>query len=124
MSFFGSTSLRVHAILHEFPRELDDADINNIQNTLRSLGFNPNMSSQFGYKVEYVFASNVEWQEETRLVFYIQRVQRRFFDTEYKLNDPIYWFLVFSQFSTFTQRGYFLISDFINEEQFVKFGLE
>jgi hypothetical protein len=124
MSFFGSRSLRVHAILHEFPRELDDADINNIRNTLRSLGFNPNMSSQFGYKIEYVFASNVEWQKETRLVFYIQRIQRRFFDTEYILNDPIYWFLVFNQFNTFTQRGYFLISDFINEEQFVKFGLE
>ncbi|MDR0321970.1 MAG: hypothetical protein LBI28_10735 [Treponema sp.] len=124
MSFFGRTFLRVHAILHEFPRELDDTDIDNIKDTLRSLGFNPNISSQFGYKVEYVFVSNVDWQRETRLVFYIQRIQRQYFDSEYKLNDPIYWFLGFNHFNTFTQRGYFLISDFINEEQFINLGLE
>jgi hypothetical protein len=124
LSLFGTRSLRVHAILHEFPRELDDADIDNVKNTLRSLGFHPDMSSQFGYKVEYVFASNVEWENETRLVFFIQKIQRQYFEKEYTLNDPIYWFLVFTQFNTFTQRGYFLISDFRNEQQFIKLGLE
>jgi hypothetical protein len=124
ISLFGNRSFRVHAILHEFPREIDDADIINIKSTLRSLGFHPDMSSQFGYKVEYVFSSKVDWEKETRLVFYIQKVQRQYFDKEYKLNDPVYWFLVFNQFNTFTQRGYILISDFMNEEQFVKYGLE
>ncbi|MDR1838415.1 MAG: hypothetical protein LBQ93_02355 [Treponema sp.] len=124
MSYFGNKSFRVRAILRDFPRELDNADIDNIRSTLRSLGFNPNMASQFGYKIEYVFASNVDWQEETRLVFYIQKIQRQYFENEYNINDTIYWFLVFNQFNTFTQRGYFLVSDFINEEQFVKFGLK
>jgi len=124
MRLFGNSSFRVRAVLHDFPRELDNADIDNIRYTLRSLGFNPNMASQFGYKIEYVFASNVDWQEETRLVFYIQKVQRQYFENEYNINDTIYWFLVFNQFNTFTQRGYFLVSDFINKEQFVKFGLE
>ena len=124
MSFFGSRSFRVHAILNEFPREIDDNDLNNIRSTLRSLGFNPDMASEFGYKIEYIFPSNVYWKEETRLIFFIQKVQRQYFEREYKLNDTIYWFLVFSQFSTFTQEGYFLISDFINKEQFVRYGLE
>jgi signal recognition particle subunit SEC65 len=124
MSLFGKRSLRVHAILHEFPKDVNNTDINNIKNTLRSLGFNPDMSSQFGYKVEYVFPSRVEWEKETRLIFYIQKVQRQHFEKEYKLNDPIYWFLVFNQFNTFTQRGYILISDFISKEQFIKYKLE
>jgi hypothetical protein len=124
ISIFGNKSFRVRAILHEFPRELDNADIDNIRSTLKSLGFNPDMASQFGYKIEYVYASNVDWQKEARLVFYIQTVQKQYFEKEYKINDTIYWFLVFSQFNTFTQRGYFIISDFINEEQFLKYGLK
>jgi hypothetical protein len=124
MSIFGNRALRVHAVLHEFPVELDSDDVDNIKAALTSLGFNPAQASQFGYKVEYVYASNVDWQKETRLVFYIQKIQRQYFENEYKINDTIYWFLVFRQFNTLTQRGYFLVSDFINEEQFVKFGLE
>lgn len=118
MKIYGNTNLRVRAILHEFPKEIDETDINNIRSTLRSLGFPPDRASEFGYKVEFVYPSDVEWQKETRLVFYIQKVQRVYFEREYKLNDPIYWFIVFSTFNTFTQRGYFLVSDFMNEAQF------
>ena len=124
MSFFGKKTLRVHAILHEFPKEIDNVDTNNIRYTLRSLGLHPDMADEFGYKFEYIIQSNVSWQEETRLVFYIQKVQRQYFENEYKLNDPIYWFIVFNQFNTHSQTGYFLVSDFINKEQFIKYGLK
>jgi hypothetical protein len=55
---------------------------------------------------------------DIKLIFYIQKVQRNYFEKE---NDPIYWFIVFNRFNTFIQEGYFLVSDFINEEQFIKY---
>ena len=124
VTHFRSRAYRVHAILHEFPVELDNNDIENIRSTLSSLGFNPDRVFEFGYKIEYVYSAGVDWQEEAKLILYIQKVQRQYFENEYKINDPIYWFVVFSQFNTFTQKGYFLVSDFINEEQFIGYGLE
>ena len=123
LSIFGNTAVRIRAILHEFPKELDDNDILNIRYTLQSLGFNPNMVSEFGYKVEYVYPSNVEWQEETRLIFFIQNVQRQYFEKEYELNDIIYWFAVFKELNTFSQIGYFIVSDFLNTEQFLNLNI-
>ena len=110
--------IRVRAILHEFPKKIDNSDINNIRDTLRSMGFNPKMASLFAYKVEYVFPSNVSWEKETKLIFYIQEVQRKYFESEYQLNDTIFWFISFRQFNEFTQRGYFIVSDFLNQKQF------
>ena len=118
MIIWDKKDIRVRAVLNEFPSEIDNSDINNIRNTLSSMGFNPDMASLFAYKIEYKFPSNVSWEKETRLIFYIQEVQGKYFEQEYKLNDTIYWFISFRQFNEFTQRGYFIVSDFLNQEQF------
>ena len=118
IKIYRNNSFRVHANLPEYPREIDASDIENIKATLLSLGIHPSRASEFGYKVEYIYPSDVEWQKETRLVLYIQKVQREYFEKEFKINSPIYWFLVFQRFSTFSQQGHFLVSDFLNEEQF------
>ena len=124
MIIWGKRDIRVRAILHEFPREIDTSDIENIKFTLKSLGFNQDLASLFSYKVEYVFPSNVSWKKETKLIFYIQEVQRKYFEREYQKNDIIYWFISFNQFNAFSQIGYFIVSDFINEKQFIEYNLE
>ena len=118
ISIFRRNILRVHAILHEYPKIVDDSDINNLRFAFMNLGIHPDDVSYFGYKVEYTFPSNVEWQEETKLIFYIQNVQREHFEKDFKINDPIYWFVVFNTFNSFSQQGYILVSNFMNEEQF------
>ena len=78
MIIWEKMDVRVRAVLHEFPKRIDNSDINNIRSTLSIMGFNPNMASLFAYKVEYIFPSNVSWEEETKLIFYIQEVQRKY----------------------------------------------
>ena len=118
MTIWEKKDIRVRAVLHEFPRRIDTTDINNIRDTLSSMGLNPNMASLFSYKVEYKFPSNVSWEKETKLIFYIQEVHRKYFENEYQLNDIIYWFISFRQFNSYSQRGYFIVSDFLNQKQF------
>jgi hypothetical protein len=124
MSVFNNRAVRIQATLLEPPIELNDNDIVNLKSTLQSLGFHPDNSSQFGYKVEYIFPSIVDWQEEIRLVFFIQNVQRPYFERDFEINDTIYWFAVYKQFNTFSQTGYFLISVFLSEKYILEYNIE
>ena len=124
LSIFNKIDVRIQTILNEFPIELDDNDINNLRSTLQSMGFNPNNVSQFGYKIEYKFPSVVDWQDELRLVFFIQNVQRPYFERDFKLNDTIYWFASYRQLNTFSQTVYFIVSVFLNEEYLIYYNIE
>ncbi|MCL2722263.1 MAG: hypothetical protein FWD47_13120 [Treponema sp.] len=124
VSFFDNRAVRIRANYLNPPAELNENDIANLRSTLRSLGIHPDNASQFGYKVEYTFPSAVDWQKETKLVFFIQNVQRPYFERDFEKNDTIYWFAVYRQFNTFSQVGYFVVSVFLNERYFIEYGIE
>ena len=119
-SYYGHKAFRIHAKFPEYPKSLTDNDIKELKRTLSSLGIPVEQYKLFDSKIEYYFKSNSPAAEDGRLTFFIQAVQVKYFKEELKVNDEIYWFAVFNQFNTYKQRGFFLVSDFLNKKQFKK----